>query len=69
MATIGTPEVAVVSGSGEFLARRVAEAVVGPSGAIQPLGSLWGSGASGAACAHALIELAREGGASHAAEA
>jgi probable H4MPT-linked C1 transfer pathway protein len=55
--TIGAPTLAVVSGSGEFLARRVAEALVGPSGAVRSLGDLWGKGASEAACARALIEL------------
>jgi len=57
-ATIGTPEVAVVSGSGEFLARRVAEMLLGPDAAIRPLGELWGPRGSDAACARALIELA-----------
>lgn len=57
-ATVGTPRVAVVSGSGEFLARRVAEALVGPSGTVRSLGELWGPAASDAACARALIELA-----------
>lgn len=57
-ATIGTPTLAIVSGSGEFLARRVAEALVGSSGAVRSLGDLWGPGGSEAACARALIELA-----------
>ncbi len=57
-ATIGGPTVAVVSGSGEFLARRVAESLLGKDGRIHSLGSLWGEGASEAACAHALVRLA-----------
>ncbi|WP_165244479.1 hydantoinase/oxoprolinase family protein [Paludisphaera soli] len=68
-ATIGRPEVAVVSGSGEFLARRVAEAVVAPGGSIRPLGGLWGAGGSVAACAHALIELVTGRGPGHGVEA
>lgn len=56
--TIGTPTVAVVSGSGEFLARRVAEALVGPAGSVRSLAESWGPAASDAACARALIELA-----------
>ncbi|OJW06376.1 MAG: H4MPT-linked C1 transfer pathway protein [Planctomycetales bacterium 71-10] len=57
-ATIGTPTTAVVSGSGEFLARRIAEALVGPSGTVRSLAELWGPAASDAACARALLELA-----------
>jgi (4-(4-[2-(gamma-L-glutamylamino)ethyl]phenoxymethyl)furan-2-yl)methanamine synthase len=59
-ATIGEPSVALVSGSGEFLARRVAAELVGPDGEIVALGDLWGAAASDAACAHALLVLARE---------
>ncbi|MDG3006392.1 hydantoinase/oxoprolinase family protein [Paludisphaera mucosa] len=59
--TIGEPATAIVSGSGEFLARRVAEAVVGPRGVVQALGDLWGPGGSEAGCARALIELLRGG--------
>jgi len=59
-ATIGGPRVAVVSGEGEFLAHRVASALLGKQGAVHSLGSLWGPSASEAACAHALVELASE---------
>ncbi|APW58753.1 hydantoinase/oxoprolinase family protein [Paludisphaera borealis] len=59
-ATIGGPKVALVSGSGEFLARRVASELVGPSGEVVAMGDLWGAAASDAACAHALVVLARE---------
>ncbi|WP_165063875.1 hydantoinase/oxoprolinase family protein [Paludisphaera rhizosphaerae] len=63
--TIGEPRTAVISGSGEFLARRVAEALVGPHGTIRSIGDLWGRDGSDAACARALIDLARDGGRSH----
>lgn len=56
----GSPRVAVVSGSGEFLARRVAASLPGSRGVIHSLGSLWGRGASEAACAHALVRIASE---------
>jgi len=59
-ATIGETKVAVVSGEGEFLARRVASALLGKEGVVHSLGSLWGQSASEAACAHALVELAAE---------
>ena len=49
--TIRGPKVAVVSGAGEFLARRVAASFLGKDGRIHSLGSLWGAGASEAACA------------------
>lgn len=52
-----TPYV-VVSGSGEFLARRVAERVVTESGSVVSLSERWGRDASDAACAHALMILA-----------
>ncbi|WP_435009604.1 hydantoinase/oxoprolinase family protein [Tundrisphaera lichenicola] len=58
--TIGRPRHAVVSGSGEFLARRLADRVLEPGGIIISLAEAWGPVASGAACAHALVELARE---------
>ena len=60
-ATVGTPALAVVSGSGEFLARRVAEALVGPSATVRSLAELWGPAASEAACARALLELTPRG--------
>jgi probable H4MPT-linked C1 transfer pathway protein len=58
-ATIGAPAVALVSGSGEFLARRAAAALVGPGGEVVAMSRLWGAAASDAACAHALVVLAR----------
>jgi probable H4MPT-linked C1 transfer pathway protein len=58
----GAPVAVVVSGSGGFLARRVAERVVEPGGSIIELGRAWGPVASGAGCAHALVVLAGERG-------
>ena len=59
-ATIGRPRNAVVAGSGEFLARRLATRLLEPGGTVVSLAEAWGPVASGAACAHALVELARE---------
>ena len=59
-ATIGRPRNAVVAGSGEFLARRLASRVLEPGGTVVSLAEAWGPVASSAACAHALVELARE---------
>jgi probable H4MPT-linked C1 transfer pathway protein len=53
----GRPGTVVVSGSGEFLARRVGTRVVRPGGQTVELGSFWGAEGSTAACARALIEL------------
>jgi uncharacterized hydantoinase/oxoprolinase family protein len=58
--TIGRPRNAVVAGSGEFLARRIAARVLDPGGTVVSLSEAWGPVASSAACAHALVELARE---------
>jgi probable H4MPT-linked C1 transfer pathway protein len=58
--TIGVPESAVVSGSGEFLARRVARELLGPDRPIHGLSELWGEAASTAACAQALLVLAAQ---------
>jgi probable H4MPT-linked C1 transfer pathway protein len=61
----GMPQVMVVSGSGEFLARRLAGRVAPPGTPVVSLGELWGPAASTAACARALLELAdpaRRGG-------
>ncbi len=58
--SIGRPASAVVSGSGSFLARRVAEAVVDPGGPILDLAQVWGPRGSDAACARALVALATE---------
>jgi probable H4MPT-linked C1 transfer pathway protein len=57
-ATIGTPAVAVVSGSGEFLARRLAARVLDGDRRIISLAETWGPAGSVAACAWALIKLA-----------
>jgi probable H4MPT-linked C1 transfer pathway protein len=59
-ATIGVPEVAVVSGSGSFLARRLAYRLVGPGGSVISLAEAWGAVASSAGCAFALVTLAAE---------
>ncbi|MFO0890440.1 MAG: hydantoinase/oxoprolinase family protein [Isosphaeraceae bacterium] len=56
-ATIGRPEAAVISGSGEFLARRVALVILGDDRPIHALADLWGEAASTAACAQALLLL------------
>ena len=56
------PDRNVVAGSGEFLARRVASKVLEPGGTVVSLSQAWGAVASSAACAHALVELAREWG-------
>ncbi len=61
-ATIGKPTTAVVAGSGEFLARRVAEGLIGPGGAVVSLAEAWGPSASTAACAYALLKLATDEG-------
>jgi probable H4MPT-linked C1 transfer pathway protein len=60
--TVGPPAFAIVSGSGEPLARRLAERLLGPSDPIVCLRDAWGPAASSAACAHALVVLARERG-------
>jgi probable H4MPT-linked C1 transfer pathway protein len=56
-ATIGNPSAAIISGSGEFLSRRVAQRAFGPDLPITSLTDAWGASASQAACAHALIML------------
>ena len=58
--TIGRPVAAVVAGSGEFLARRLALLVIEPGGPILSLKEAWGPVASSAGCAYALVELAKE---------
>jgi len=58
--TIGRPAAAVVAGSGEFLARRLAQQVIEPGGTIIGLKEAWGAVASSAGCAHALAALASE---------
>ena len=59
-ATVGRPRSAVVAGSGEFLARRLARWVIEPGGPIVGLKEAWGPVASSAGCAHALLVLAGE---------
>jgi len=59
-ATIGPPQFAVVAGSGEFLARRLAQRIIEPGGAILGLNEAWGTVASSAGCAYALLVLATE---------
>jgi uncharacterized hydantoinase/oxoprolinase family protein len=56
------PRHAVVAGSGEFLARRLASRVLESGGTIVSLEAAWGPVASSAACAHALAVLAQESG-------
>ncbi len=58
-ATIGEPKTVIVAGSGEFLARRVALRLVHENDMFS-LASLWGSAASDAACAHAVVQLAQD---------
>lgn len=57
---IGRPQAAVVAGSGEFLARRLAEQIIEPGGKMIGLNEAWGAAPSSAACAFALARLATE---------
>lgn len=57
---IGPPRAAVISGSGDFLARRLADRLLAADGVTIELRQAWGQAASSAGCAHALLELARE---------
>ncbi len=59
-ATIGTPAAAVIAGSGDFLAGRLARRLVGPGGSLILLDEAWGPVASAAGCAYALVQLASE---------
>jgi (4-(4-[2-(gamma-L-glutamylamino)ethyl]phenoxymethyl)furan-2-yl)methanamine synthase len=59
-ASIGPPSAAVISGSGSFLARRLTRRLIEPDGPIISLKDAWGSVASSAGCAHALLTLAAE---------
>ena len=54
------PTAVVVAGSGEFLARRVAERVSPLESAVVSLAENWDTDRSVAGCAYALIELAVE---------
>jgi (4-(4-[2-(gamma-L-glutamylamino)ethyl]phenoxymethyl)furan-2-yl)methanamine synthase len=58
--TIGRPTAAVVAGSGEFLARRLARRVIEPNAPIVGLKEVWGAVASSAGCAFALVKIASE---------
>ena len=55
-----TPAVVVISGSGEFLARRLSHSLFGEEVRLVPLGEVWGSNISTAACARALLELSAD---------
>jgi probable H4MPT-linked C1 transfer pathway protein len=57
---IGRPAAAVIAGSGDFLARRVALRVIEPGGPIISLKEAWGPLAASAGCATALVALASE---------
>lgn len=59
-ATVGRPRTAIVAGSGEFLARRLAERILPPDGTIVGLNQAWGAVSSSAGCAYALLVLAEE---------
>ena len=59
-ATIGIADVAVVAGSGEFLARRLAGRVLGSERRVISLAEAWGCAASTAAVHRALLTLATE---------
>jgi probable H4MPT-linked C1 transfer pathway protein len=54
------PQGAVVSGSGEFLARRLAARLLAADAPIVSLRDAWGEASSSAGCAYALLVLARE---------
>jgi probable H4MPT-linked C1 transfer pathway protein len=54
------PGVAVLAGSGEFLARRVFEAMDSPPRTVVSLAQAWGAAQSQCACAYALAQLAEE---------
>ena len=59
-ATIGKPAAAVISGSGSFLARRLADRLIDLGGPVISLKEAWGEVASAAGCAFALLALAAE---------
>jgi uncharacterized hydantoinase/oxoprolinase family protein len=58
--TIRQPALAIVAGSGEFLARRLARRILGPDRQIISLAETWGPAASRAGCAHSLMLLAND---------
>jgi len=57
-ARIGRPDCVIVAGSGEFLARRLADHLVRSEGPSISLEESWGKQRSSAACAYALVLLA-----------
>ena len=59
-ASIGQPKSAVIAGSGDFLALRLARRLLGPNGSVVSLKNAWGEIASIAGCAFALVQLASE---------
>src|SRR5262249_18715635 len=59
-ATIGKPSAAIISGSGSFLARRLANQLIYPGGPVVDVTDVWGQAASAAGCAFALLTLAAE---------
>jgi (4-(4-[2-(gamma-L-glutamylamino)ethyl]phenoxymethyl)furan-2-yl)methanamine synthase len=59
-ATTGQPDAAVIAGSGDFLAARVARRVLSPGGRVVSLNEAWGLVASAAGCAYAVVQLAAE---------
>jgi probable H4MPT-linked C1 transfer pathway protein len=58
--SIGRPAAAVIAGSGDFLARRLALRAIEAGGPIISLKEAWGPLASSAGCAYALVALASE---------
>jgi probable H4MPT-linked C1 transfer pathway protein len=60
LATIGRPRAAIIAGSGEFLALRVAERLLDSGSRLISLNDAWGPIASAAACAFAIVQLAAE---------
>ena len=58
--TIGAPRSAIVAGSGEYLARRLAERILPADSKIIELTKAWGPVVSAAAPAFAVVVLARE---------
>lgn len=58
--TIGRPAAAIVGGSGEFLARRLAARLLPPEAPLIDLDLAWNPAASAAACAFAVMTLAAE---------
>lgn len=60
LATVGPPQAAIVAGSGEFLAARVARELNPPSGPVLSLNEAWGPTGSASGCAFAVVRLAAE---------